>query len=134
MSDRIDEMKARVELAEATEADLRKLVSETIGAYTIIDDGEDRWIAETDEVEECIEELMGEILDGSVEPDPEEGYQPAYDRLCTHCECLYTRIGSASNIDSLVNDLECDDSEKLRIFRSLGIQDEDLPAMIHEDD
>lgn len=135
MSERIDEMKSRIELAEAVESDLNGssrdgLRLTDIGDYVIVDDGQDRWTAARENFDEALESVIESVLDGSINPDPDEGYQPAYDKLCTACGCLYSNIGSPHDIDSLIDEMESDVIDMLAIFEALGIEDDDLPAMI----
>lgn len=135
MSAKIKEMRERLELANSVERDLggaerRGLDLTDIGDYVIVDDGHDRWIALRDQFDEALEDVIESVLDGSMTPDPDENHRWAYDSLWRKCGCLYSRIGSPSDIYDLVAELECEDEMMLEIFDALALEDEDLPAMI----
>ena len=130
MQELLDSMEERLGLAKAVKTDFEKLISRRIAGYVIVDDGQDRWIANETDYETCAAEVISDILSGDLIPNPDEGYQPAYDNLCFSVECLYSRIGAPSDIDQLVDDLDCGPTEMLEILEALSLDDEDLPGVM----
>ena len=123
MSDNIDTAEVRLDLAKETNSEFRGMVSSFIAGYVVVDDGMDRWISTEEDFDLAMEGVVEDVLDGSLVPDPDEGYQPAYDRLCAASYALYSRIGSPNSIDDLIESLKCDHSDMLEIFEALGIED-----------
>lgn len=137
MSDIIDTYKARIDAAESVERELTGkkrdgLSLQEIGDYTIVDDGQDRWIVETDKYNDGVEEVLTDILEGRFEPCDDEGHiaESYYNRLCSITSCIYSRIGINSDVEALCESLDCGASEFKQIMDSLGLLEETLPAIM----
>jgi hypothetical protein len=134
----IEAAETRLELAKRIGAELdgsrpNDLAVREVGDYTIVDDEQDRWIQDTDNFTESAEEFIGEIVKGdrydgmSVEEIADTEW---YTDFCMACGTLYSRIGSPSDIDKLVETLDGDTPMMLEVFEALAIEEEELPAMI----
>ncbi len=136
MSIAIDAMKERIIVAESVERELSGrnrdgITLERIAEYTIIDDGQAVWICETEEYDDAIEDIIGDILAGKFNPLDDDGLDTeSYDRLCGITGCLYSRIGTQTDEEKLCADLDCGAADFRRIVDSLGLADETLPAIM----
>ena len=136
MSDAIDAMKERIAIAENAERELsgRKrdgITLERISEYTIVDDGQDKWICESEAYDDAIEEIIGDILADKFDPiDDDELDTESYNRLCGITGCLYSRIGIQTDVGKLCADLDCSAADFRRIMDSLGLAQETLPAIM----
>lgn len=93
------------------------------GEYTIVDDGQDRWLIDTETYEQTVAEIVGDILDGAYDAfldDPLELNVRAYDNLCTN-GCVYSRIGLPSD-ESAIAALDVDDEAFAEILDALGLE------------
>ena len=136
MSDVIDEMKTRIETAEKVERELtgkkrEGITLQRIGAYTIVDDGQDKWICETETYDNALEDILTDILADKFNPIDEEGLDVAsYDRLCGITGCLYSKIGINTDVAKLCAELDCDARQFAEIVDALQIAEETLPAIM----
>jgi hypothetical protein len=127
----IDLAMTRITNAEIIEADLNGLAQdgltiETIDEYAIVDDGQDRWLICYENLEAGIAEIVGDVLDGRYDHlagDVPELRYTAYTDLCSLTSCLYSRIGSPSNIKD-VAELEVSADVLSQIAEALAIEDE----------
>ena len=136
MSDAINAMKERIAVAESVERELsgRKrdgITLERISEYTIVDDGQDKWICESEAYDDAIEEIIGDILADKFDPIDDDGLDTeSYNRLCGITGCLYSRIGIQTDVGKLCADLDCGAADFRRIMDSLALAEETLPAIM----
>lgn len=136
MSDAIEAMKERIIIAENVERELsgRKrdgITLDRIAGYTIVDDGQDKWICETETYTDAIEDIIGDILADKFNPLDDDGLDTeSYNRLCGITGCLYSRIGIQADVENLCADLDCSAADFRRIMDSLGLENETLPAIM----
>lgn len=117
-------------MAEATEKLIREDCGNPayreIGQWIIYDDGQDRWLASAETFEDGIEQFVGSILDGEFDgtelSDRTGALEEAYQAFCDqYCECIYSRIGSPSDIEALADSIGT--SEEKEIVDELGCED-----------
>lgn len=119
----------RLELAQKIAAELsgkrNELSVRKIGGYTIIEDGQDRWIQDTETYNESCELFLQDIIDGQY--DHCEAYEDTdwYSDFCGESECLYSTIGWPNNKSQLYEAIK--DSDKCdEILEAMGIKKEEL--------
>jgi len=104
------------------------LIITTTGSHTIVDDGQDRWAQSSDDYDTACESYLGIVLAGRFD-DVDYTETDWYSDFCGECGCLYSRIGSPSDIDELAKSID-DASEFLDVCEKLGIDGEELPAIV----
>jgi hypothetical protein len=131
MTTTMEMARKRLEIAEDVAADFRGkrqdgLTLIRIAEYTIVDDGQDRWLTLTGDLEDGTDEIVGDILDGKYDrfkDDPAELLVVTYSDLCSVTSCIYSRNGSPSAIAD-VADLEAEDYILAEIVEVLGLDNE----------
>jgi len=68
---------------------------------SVCDDGQDRWLAPTEEYQSAIDTVLNRCLDkghymGDEDSEDREDRKAAYDDLCSECPAMYSNIGSGS--------------------------------------
>lgn len=68
------------------------------GDYVVCDDGQDRWLAPTEEYQSAIDTVLNRCLGKGryMGDEDSEDRKAAYDDLCSDCPALYSNIGSGS--------------------------------------
>lgn len=123
----IEEMQDRIEAAQKIKNELEGRVRdglsvENLHGYTIVDDGQDIWIATDSDYDEAIEEIISDVLENGHYIDDDECNW--YSDFCSACDCLYTRCGYTSDIPDLLRRLETPEIKD--ICEALCIENEDI--------
>lgn len=107
--DAISKAESRLEIAKRIAKELsgetRDLSVRRMGEFTIVEDGQDRWIQHTEDYNVACENFLETVLEGGF--DRAEGYEDTdwYSYFCQECGCVYSQIGSPSNKQSLIDEL-----------------------------
>jgi hypothetical protein len=133
MTTTIDLVNHRISAADRTKKELSGekqggLFLEVVGEYVVVQDGVDRWLVLAEDYEEGVADLVGDILGGEFDYAINEEGELEYDtytQLCQDVRCIYSCIGSPSNIDD-VRDLEVTGEVLSEIFQSLGLEESDF--------
>lgn len=120
----------RLERAERYERDYTGQLQdgfrvETFGEYTVVDDGEDRWLVSSDDYAEGVEELVGDILDGKYDYCEGDGELQCemYSNFCCSVGCIYSRQGSPSDPQDILS-LDITPEVRAGIIEALALDDE----------
>lgn len=129
--DAIEEARERLEQAELAAADMDKMV-QRIGDYAIVDDGNDKWVADEDSFTDAMESMIRRVLDGTLwvkDEDTQTFLVDCYQAVCDACEVIYSRIGEPSDVANLIRHIgNCD--ELPEVLAALSLDDQDGVAMI----
>lgn len=105
-------------IAKELSGDTRDLSVERMGEFTIVEDGQDRWIQLTEDYNEACELFLERVLEG--EFDRAECYEDTdwYSHFCNECSCIYSQIGLPSSEAALIGAVEGDEyaDEILELF------------------
>ncbi len=96
-----------------------------IGEYTIVEDGHDRWIQDTETYNESCELFLQDVIGG--EYDCYDTYEDIdwYSDFCQESQRLYSAIGSPSDKQELYEAIK--DSDKCdEILEAMGVNKEEL--------
>ena len=127
--DAISKAESRLEIAKRIAKELsgetRDLSVTRIGEFTVVEDGQDRWIQSTSAYEESCESFLEDVLEGQFDKYECYGDTDWYSGFCNECSCIYSQIGSPSDKQSLIDELgEGDHADE--ILELFGIKrDED---------
>jgi len=101
----------------------------TVGDYTVVDDGQDRWIQDSADFDSACEDFLQLVLKGKYD-DVDYFDTDWYSEFCNSCGCLYSRIGAPNDLEYFcekVYENNPDDFEE--VMEKMSLEDEDLPAM-----
>ncbi len=68
------------------------------GDYVVCDDGQDRWLAPTEDYQSAVDTVLSRCLDKGcyLSDEDSEDRKAAYDDLCSDCPALYSNLGAGS--------------------------------------
>jgi len=123
----------RLELARRIAKELKGktqggLTITNVADYIIVDDEQDRWIDSEDNFNESAEDFLNEVLGGKYDRCEDYLDTDWYTDFCQANACIYSHTGMPSDIDDLIDAIE--EEYIFEVFEALGIEDEELPAMI----
>ena len=130
MTTTIDFVNQRMSAAERTKKELSGekqggLSLDVVGEYVVVQDGVDRWLVLAEDYEKGVSDLVGDIRDGEFDyamNDEGELEYDTYTQLCQDVGCIYSCVGSPSNIDD-IRDLDVTGEVLAEIFESLGLEE-----------
>lgn len=91
--------------------------------YAVIDDGQDRWIAESGDLDAALEHIFALVLRGSITSN-----DCWYTELCGYCSHIVSRLGSGSLED--IEALGEDSATTLKLCEEWGYPPEDIPDQL----
>ena len=122
----IQVVRLRLAVAERVSPELhgRKqdgLQLQRVDQYTVVDDGQDRWLIKTEHYSDAVESVVSYILDGDLflPDDPAEPVE-WYNALCqeSYEDCIYSRCGGGTLDDVFA--LNVTENVVRELFEALG--------------